>query len=136
MCHTPILHQIYPKKVLKWPWECFLQKSFFKIWPRFFGSGESPGRRKNFFSEIFFWKFYNSANFCPITLNVGLKWREFDFSVNVGSRNYDFSHFRTFLNFFPKKMDFFWKKIRKCPKKGKIAISASYIYWKIEFPSF
>ena len=135
-CHTPILHLIYPKKVLKWPWVYFLWKSFFKIWPQFFGFGESPGPRKFFFSKIFFWNLNNSANFYPITLNSGLKWPENDFAENVGSRNCDFPRFRTFSNFFLKKWSFFWKKNRKCPKTGEITISASNIFCKIVSRSF
>ena len=53
LCHSPILHQIYPQKVLKWSWECFLQKPLFKFWPQFFGFGESPGPRKFFFRKFF-----------------------------------------------------------------------------------
>ena len=91
LCHSTILHQIYPQKVLKWPWECFLWKSLFKFWLRFFGFGESPWPRKFFFRKFFYENciFYISQYFFKISktcvkrhvwaYNLGNRFLIFDF---------------------------------------------------------
>ena len=54
LCHSHILHQIYPQKVLKWPQECFLQKSLFNFDPDFSVSGNPRDPEKNVFRKIFY----------------------------------------------------------------------------------
>ena len=135
MSHTHFTSDL-PQKGLKMTLSVFSLKIIFQNLTPIFWFRGIPGTPKFFFSKIFFWNLNNSANFYPITLNLGLKWPENDFAENVGSRNCDFPRFRTFSNFFPKKLHFFQKKIRKCPKTGEIAISASYIICKIVFRSF
>ena len=107
-----------PPKGLKMTLRVFSSKITFQILTPIFRFRGIPGTPNFFFSEFFFRNLNNSAIFYPITLNLGLKWPENDFSDNVGSRNCDFPRFWTFSNFFLKKMEFFWKKNSKMSENG------------------
>ena len=95
LCHTPILHQIYPKKVLKWPWECFLQNHFSKFDPNFsvLGNPLDP-EFFFFFSKIFFWNLNNLANFEFFSEKNGVFLeKKSKMSENWRNRNFCFQHF-------------------------------------------
>ena len=96
LCHTPISHQIYPQYVLKWPWECFLQKSFFKFWPQFFSFGESPGPRKIFLRKFFYANCYSSyiSQYFPKNPKTCVK--RHVWANNMGSRFLIFAFFLFF----------------------------------------